>query len=73
MRRGEVFGLAFLDISTGAFKTCEISGFEPFLNEAFRNEPKEILTFKDFEQHPCFERFKKVFEKGFINYLDETR
>ena len=29
---GEVFGLAFLDISTGEFKTCQISGFEPFLN-----------------------------------------
>ena len=29
---GEVFGLAFLDISTGEFKACQISGFEPFLN-----------------------------------------
>ena len=57
---GEVFGLAFLDISTGEFKTCQISGFESFLNEVFRNEPKEILTFKKFQQHACFERFKKA-------------
>jgi DNA mismatch repair protein MutS len=69
---GEVFGLAFLDISTGAFRTCQISGFEPFLNEAFRNEPKEILTFKDFQQHPCFERFKKVFEERLVNYREDT-
>jgi len=70
---GEVFGLAFLDISTGEFKTCQISGFEPFMNEVFRNEPKEILTFKGFQQHPCFERFKRAYDKGLINYLDDAR
>jgi DNA mismatch repair protein MutS len=70
---GEVFGLAFLDISTGEFKTCQISGFEPFLNEAFRNEPKEVLALKDFQYHPCFEQFKRVFEKRVINYLEEGR
>ena len=57
---GEVFGLAFLDISTGEFKTCQISGFEPFLNEALRNEPKEILSLKKFQQHPCFGKFKRL-------------
>ena len=66
---GEVFGLAFLDISTGAFKACEISGFESFLNEASRNEPKEIIAFEGFQRHLCFERFQKIFEKGFIHYL----
>ena len=70
---GEVFGLAFLDISTGQFKTCQLSGFEAFLSEAFRNEPKEILAFKDFQQHPCFKPFKRAFEKGVINYLEEGK
>jgi len=70
---GEVFGLAFFDISTGELKTCQISGFEPFLNEALRNEPKEILTFRKFQEHPCFERFKKSFENGLINFLDDSR
>jgi len=70
---GEVFGLAFFDISTGELKTCQISGFEPFLNEALRNEPKEILTFRKFQEHPCFERFKNSFENGLINFLDESR
>ena len=68
---GEVFGLAFLDISTGELKTCQISGFEPFLSEALRNEPKEILSLKRFQEHPCFEGFKKNFEKGLITYLDD--
>jgi len=67
---GEVFGLAFLDISTGELKTCQISGFEPFLSEALRNEPKEILSLKRFQEHPCFDGFKKNFESGLITYLE---
>jgi DNA mismatch repair protein MutS len=69
---GEVFGLAFLDISTGELKACQISGLEPFLSEALRNEPKEILSFKKFQEHPCFEGFKKNFENGLVTYLDES-
>jgi DNA mismatch repair protein MutS len=68
---GEVFGLAFLEISTGELKTCQISGFEPFVNEALRNEPKEILSVKRFQEHPCFELFKKSFESVLINFLDD--
>ncbi|MGO8988742.1 MAG: DNA mismatch repair protein MutS [bacterium] len=67
---GEVFGLAFLDISTGELKVCQISGFEPFLSEALRNEPKEILSLKRFQETPWFEGFKKNFENGLITYLD---
>ncbi len=70
---GEVFGLAFLDVSTGELKACQISGFEPFLSEALRNEPKEILSFKEFQQHPCFEEFKENFENGLITYLDALK
>jgi DNA mismatch repair protein MutS len=68
---GEVFGVAFLDISTGELKACQISGLEPFLSEALRNEPKEILSLKRFQEHPCFEGFKKNFENGLITYLDD--
>ncbi len=68
---GEVFGLAFLDISTGELKACQISGLEPFLSEALRNEPKEILSLKKFQEHPCFEGFKKNFQNGLVSYLDD--
>jgi DNA mismatch repair protein MutS len=70
---GEVFGLAFLDISTGELKACQISGFEPFLNEALRNEPKEILSPKHFQEHPCFERFKKSLQNGLITYMEDLK
>ena len=70
---GEVFGLSFLDISTGELKTCQISGFEPFLNEALRNEPKEIVSLKRFQEHPYFEKFKKAFENELISFLDDSK
>jgi DNA mismatch repair protein MutS len=70
---GEVFGLGFLDISTGELKACQISGFDPFLSEALRNEPKEILSLKKFQEHPCFGGFKKNFENGLITYLDDPK
>src|SRR4030043_2296550 len=70
---GEVFGLAFLEISTGELKACQISGFEPFLNEAHRNEPKEILSFHRFQEHPCFAGFKKSFENVLTNFLEDSK
>jgi DNA mismatch repair protein MutS len=70
---GEVFGLAFLDVSTGELKACQISGYEPFLNEALRNEPKEILILKKFQEHSCFEGFKKKFENCLITNLDDQK
>jgi len=70
---GEVFGLAFLDNSTGEIKTCQISGFDLFLNEALRNEPKEILSSGKFQEHSCFGRFKKTFENGLINFLEDSK
>ena len=70
---GEVFGLAFLELSTGELKTCQISGFEPFLNEALRNEPKEILSLQRFQEHPCFAAFKKSFETGLINFMEDSK
>jgi DNA mismatch repair protein MutS len=62
-----------LDISTGELKACQTSGFEPFLSEALRNEPKEILSLKRFQEHPCFEGFKKSFGNGLITYLEDPR
>ncbi|MEW6376619.1 MAG: DNA mismatch repair protein MutS [Thermodesulfobacteriota bacterium] len=70
---GEVFGIAFLDISTGELKASQISGFESFINEALRNEPKEILSLKQFQEHPCFEGFKKSFENDLINFLEDSQ
>ncbi len=70
---GEVFGLAFLDLSTGELKACQVSGVEAFLNEASRNEPKEILCFHSFQKHPGFPSFKKSFQNGLINFWEDSK
>lgn len=70
---GEVFGLSVLEISTGEFRACQIVGVEPFLNEASRNEPKEILSWRSIENHPCFSRFRKAFEGRMITYLEDSK
>ncbi len=70
---GEVFGLALLDISTGELKTCQLSGFETFLTEALRNEPKEVLCFRSFQNHPSFDLFQKRFENSLITFWDDTK
>lgn len=67
---GEVFGIAFLDISTGELKACEVSGFDTFISEAIKNEPKEILSPKVFQDNSYFEKFKKYFENVLITYLE---
>lgn len=67
---GEIFGIAFLDISTGELKACEVSGFDTFVGEAIKNEPKEILSLKIFQGHSCFEKFRKHFENALITYLE---
>ena len=70
---GEVFGLAFLDISTGECKAVQIAGYESFLNEVLRNEPREIVALKAFQQHPCSKRFGKVFENEVMTFLEDSK
>jgi DNA mismatch repair protein MutS len=70
---GEVFGLAFLDVSTGELKACQISGYEPFLNEALRNEPKEVLILDRFQEYSWFAGFKKNFEKSLLTTVEDPK
>ncbi len=70
---GEVFGLSFFDISTGELKGCQVSGFEPFIGEALRNEPKEILTFRKFQEHPSYDKFKKIIGDGLLTFVEDFK
>ncbi|MDP3015758.1 MAG: DNA mismatch repair protein MutS, partial [Deltaproteobacteria bacterium] len=35
--------------------------------------PKEILSLHRFQEHPCFAGFKKSFENGLINFLEDSK
>jgi DNA mismatch repair protein MutS len=69
---GEVFGVAFLDISTGECKALQIPGLDLFLSETVRNEPREILALKSFQEHPSFEKFRKRYDNGMVTFLEDS-
>ena len=66
--------LACLDISTGTFTTCEIKkkgAYIPgtLLDEALKQEPKEILLPEPFEKDPAYKPVRQAFAGRQITYL----
>lgn len=52
---GSLFGIAFLDISTGQFQVEEFDNLQDILNELSRIQPAEIVSSNKFSQkHPDF-------------------
>ena len=43
-RINEIFGLSFLDLTTGEFRVIEFDAEEEFLNELYRIHPSELVT-----------------------------
>ncbi len=68
-------GLAFLDISTGLFKTCETRALkgkipEILIDEALRVDPSEILLPRSFENNPRFYYLTRAFPRARITFQD---
>jgi len=56
---GSIFGLSFIDLSTGEFRALELESEQELLDEIFRLRPAEFLANKRFsEAHPHF--FKEL-------------
>ncbi len=73
----EAAGIAYLDISTGTFKTTEMESRQSkippeLIDEALKVDPKEILLPKSFEKDPSFKQLLRVFQGRQITYLDKT-
>ncbi len=69
--------LACLDISTGTFKTCEIpkkGAYIPanLLDEALKQDPKEILLPDTFEKDPAYKTVRQAFAGRQISYLPQS-
>lgn len=47
---GSLYGLAFLDISTGEFRVIELDNKRDLLNETYRLRPTEFLTSEKFKE-----------------------
>lgn len=70
----EMAGIAYLDISTGTFKTTQVrtqNGRIPFslVDEALRIDPSEVLLPSSFEKDPGYNSIKRAFEGKQITYL----
>ncbi|MCF8113213.1 MAG: DNA mismatch repair protein MutS [Desulfotignum sp.] len=69
--------LACLDISTGTFKTCEIkkkgaSIPAGLIDEALKQDPREILLPESFEKDPAYKPLRQAFSARQITYLPQS-
>lgn len=73
----DVAGIAYLDISTGTFKTTQVTARQSkipleLIDEALKVDPKEILLPANFKQDPGFAHIRQAFEGRQITYLDKS-
>jgi len=66
------FGLGFLDLSTGEFKLCQVANFDIVLEEAIRNEPREILIPDGSKKTRWHNRLRDTFKTALFNYLPNS-
>jgi len=66
------FGLSFLDLSTGEFKLCQVANFDIVLEEAIRNEPREILIPEGTKKTRWHNRLRDTFKTALFNYLADS-
>lgn len=75
-RSKDFWAIAFIDISTGTFKTTQIASANSkvphaVLDEARKIDPKEILLPSHFREDPVFRPVLTAFEGRQITYLDK--
>ncbi|WP_092233332.1 DNA mismatch repair protein MutS [Desulfobacula phenolica] len=73
----DVCGIAYLDISTGTFKTTQVESRqskipEQLIDEALKVDPKEILLPSNFKTDPVYKHIRQAFYGRQITYLDKT-
>ena len=73
----DVAGIAYLDISTGTFKTTQVESRQSkipleLIDEALKVDPKEILLPSNFEKDPVYTHLRHAFSGRQITYLDKT-
>ncbi len=74
-RSKEFCAIAYIDISTGAFKTTQVTARNTtipaaLIDEALKVDPKEILLPSNFRDDPVFQPLKNTFAGRQISYID---
>jgi DNA mismatch repair protein MutS len=70
--RQKLYGLAFMDISTGALHVTESSDGGKIVDEIFRVGPREILLPAALKDQPLHARIAAVHPQGAIDWLDDS-
>ncbi|NOX33469.1 MAG: DNA mismatch repair protein MutS [Deltaproteobacteria bacterium] len=70
-------GIAYLDISTGTFKTTQVEARQSkipseLVDEALKVDPKEILLPSNFKKDPFYTHIRKAFKGRQITYIDKA-
>jgi len=72
----DVAGIAYLDISTGTFKTTQVESRQSkipleLIDEALKVDPKEIILPTSFKTDPVYKPILQAFEGRQITYLEK--
>ncbi len=71
--RGERgYGLAFLDLSTGEFRGCQVKSGGLLLSEVEKNRPREVVVPESLKDEGIVEDLKRQFPLMLINYLPDS-
>ena len=71
-RHGEVFGLSYLDISTGAFRLAESGDLAAMIDESLRISPREVLLPESAKTDPQMNAIREALLERSITYLAES-
>ena len=71
-RHGEVFGLSYLDISTGAFRLTESGDLAAMIDESLRISPREVLLPESAKTDPQMNAIREALLERSITYLAES-
>ena len=72
----DVAGIAYLDISTGTFKTTQVESRQSkipieLIDEALKVDPKEILLPSNYKKDPLYSHIRQAFGTRQITYLNK--
>ena len=71
-RHGEVFGLSYLDISTGVFRLTESGDLAAMIDESLRISPREVLLPESAKTDPQMNAIREALLERSITYLAES-
>jgi len=68
----DIYGISYLDISTGMFRVTESDNFSNILDECRRIEPREVLLPQSKENHPRIKELLASLDKITTTFIEDA-